>query len=50
MGAIRLENNKIFRDVSRCKHCGRCATVCPNGAVEVFVDDAQATEGLSCTE
>jgi len=39
MGAISIKDGAIFRDMTLCKGCGICATVCPNRAVSIEVDD-----------
>jgi ferredoxin len=38
MKAIRLEDGKIVISAA-CRGCGRCAEVCPQGAIEVHIED-----------
>jgi Pyruvate/2-oxoacid:ferredoxin oxidoreductase delta subunit len=42
MGALALVDGIAVRDESRCKCCGRCASVCIAKAIEVTVDDKTA--------
>ena len=34
--AIIKENGKIKFDAAKCIGCGKCKTVCPNGAIEIY--------------
>jgi UDP-glucose 4-epimerase len=38
IGAIRVEDKKALIS-DYCRACGRCATVCPNDAIEVKITD-----------
>lgn len=40
VGAIRIENKQAVIDSDMCRGCGRCASVCPNDAIAVLVEDA----------
>jgi len=42
-GAIRIENGRARR-TEDCVACGRCAEVCPHGAVEISIDESAVGE------
>lgn len=37
-----MVDNRVVYDPLRCKGCGRCITVCPEGAVSADVSDLDA--------
>ena len=39
--AIRLVNNRAVRS-NACRGCGRCVSLCPQGAIEISIDDEQS--------
>jgi ferredoxin len=41
--AIRLVDNRAVRS-DACRGCGRCVDVCPQGAIEISIDDEQFVE------
>jgi ferredoxin len=42
MLAISIDGDRLLRDESRCKGCGRCVSVCPEKAVKAEVEDIDA--------
>jgi ferredoxin len=40
VGAIRLENGQAVIDGS-CRGCGRCVDVCPQGAIDLVIEDGR---------
>ncbi len=42
MKTISLDDTGIHHDETRCKGCGRCASVCPEGATKTVVDNMDA--------
>ena len=43
--AISLVNNHAVRS-DACRGCGRCVDVCPQGAIEISIDDEQFVENM----
>jgi ferredoxin len=41
LDAISFENGKIVHSTDLCISCGRCSSVCPQGATHLKVDDSQ---------
>jgi UDP-glucose 4-epimerase len=41
--AIRLVDNRAVRS-DACRGCGRCVDVCPQGAIEILIDNGEAVE------
>jgi ferredoxin len=42
MGALTIEKEELHWGENRCKGCGRCVSVCPEGALNAEVEDLDA--------
>jgi ferredoxin len=41
--AIRLENGRAVIDLA-CRGCGRCVDVCPQGAIDLSIEDGRCVD------
>ena len=46
LDAIKTINGKVQRDPYKCRICGRCAEICPKGAVTIRISDDSVKRSL----
>jgi ferredoxin len=42
MESFSVTDGELLHDLSRCKGCGRCVSVCPEDALTAEVEDVEA--------
>ena len=41
VNAIQLKDNQAYIDQERCRGCGHCASICPENAINIIIENSE---------